>query len=354
MLRHLFRHALRTVSALIIIATALAYLSPWVHPGRFGWFSFFGTAFPWWVILNLLMGGFWLVRWSRYAIYHAIILAVGSGYITLFWSFNGIGAIPVIPERHMTICSHNLGGMFRYAKVVSGEVVTQKADQYADFLRQHGNPDVLCTQETRADFYKALATRMGYEHVFNLKKGTVILSRLPMEAGGDIPFGTTSNSSLWVHVRLPDGQLIRVYNVHLQSNKVSTDAEKVAETGQMDDAGTWKKIWSMLRRVDRATTVRVEQAERLRQHILDCPQSVVVCGDFNDTPNSYVYRHVSEGFTDTWQVAGQGMGTTFAGVLPMLRIDYILTDPKYKVVRCEVARTDDWSDHYPVIATMSF
>jgi endonuclease/exonuclease/phosphatase family metal-dependent hydrolase len=352
MIRLLFKNIFRTMSVLLIVATGLSYLSPWVHPGRFGWLTFFGTAFPWWVLLNLLMAGFWLVRWSRYAIYHIVMLAAGWTYITCFWGLNGLGSLPALPEQHVTIATHNLGGMFRYTKGDLATAVARKAALYADFLKKNGNPDILCTQETRADFYKELATLMDYKHVFNLKKGTVILSRLPLEAGGDIPFGDTHNSTLWVQAILPDGQTVRLYNVHLQSNKVTNDAERVIENGQLDDQGTWRKILGMLRRVDGATHVRTDQAERLRKHMLACPHPVVVCGDFNDTPNSYVYRHVSEGLTDTYQAVGRGVGTTFAGVLPMLRIDYVLTDPKFRPVRCVIERNNEWSDHYPVVVTL--
>ena len=68
-----------------------------------------------------------------------------------------------------------------------------------------------------------------------------------------------------------------------------------------------------------------------------------LCGDLNDTPNSYVYGILSEGLTDTFRERGLGIGTTFSGALPFLRIDYVLTDPRIKVYSCRVAR-GPWSD----------
>jgi endonuclease/exonuclease/phosphatase family metal-dependent hydrolase len=218
-------------------------------------------------------------------------------------------------------------------------------------LTQHGAPDILCTQETRGKFYRLLAEKMGYTHTFNLKKGTVILSKYPMEAGGDIPFGATANSTLWVDIRVGN-DLIRVYSVHLQSNKVSVDTEKVLE--EADEVGhehTLRGINRVVGKVGRATAVRAEQALRLREHVLKSPHPFLLCGDLNDTPTSYVYALLADGLCDTFREKGSGIGTTFGGVLPMLRIDYILTDPAFKTYTCRTVR-GPYSDHYPVFAEM--
>ena len=77
-----------------------------------------------------------------------------------------------------------------------------------------------------------------------------------------------------------------------------------------------------------------------------------MCGDFNDTPNSYVYARLSEGLNDTFRDKGLGFGTTFGGALPMLRIDYILTDRDIKTYSCRTVRDGGFSDHYPVFVTV--
>jgi endonuclease/exonuclease/phosphatase family metal-dependent hydrolase len=73
-----------------------------------------------------------------------------------------------------------------------------------------------------------------------------------------------------------------------------------------------------------AFAMRARQAEILREHIAASPHPVIVCGDFNDTPLSYSYRLMSKGLKDSFMEKGWGLGTTYAGALPALRIDYIL------------------------------
>lgn len=344
----LLTKAVRVLSTLVIVLTFLSYVCPWVNPAHFRWLAFFGTAFPWLLIFNIVLMLFWLWARNRFSIYHFVIIAFGWTYVTGFVGFD-FGKNKV-PEEAVTVATHNLGALFRGQKVTDASRY-KKANAYAQFLKENGLPDILCTQETTRKFFPLLAAKMGYEHTFNLKKGTVIFSRFPMEAGGDIPFGDgTANSTLWVDVRIGE-RLVRVYNVHLQSNKVTTDTEKVIEDADLDEEETWHDIGSVLDRVGSATSLRALQAQRLREHIEACPHPVIVCGDFNDTPNSYVYALLSQGLTDTFREKGGGLGTTFAGVLPLLRIDYVLTDPGFKTYDYHRVR-GPYSDHYPVFVEL--
>jgi endonuclease/exonuclease/phosphatase family metal-dependent hydrolase len=344
MVRALMKYALQLVSAAVAVCTLLAYASPHINPVSFPWFSFFGTAFPWLLFANLALMAVWASRFNRFALYHLGLVVVGWQYVTGFIGFNGGGATAV-PDKAITVATHNLGALFR-GKKVTDALREKTADAYVAFWKKNGVPDILCTQETSGKFYRLVAEKLGYEHTFNLKKGTVILSKYPMEAGGDIPFGKTLNSTLWVDVRLGN-RTVRVYNVHLQSNRVTTDAEKVIEDADLEKEETWHEISSVLGRVGSATKRRVEQAERLRDHMAECPYPVILSGDFNDTPNSYVYHLLSEGMNDTFRDKALGFGTTFAGILPFLRIDYILTDPRFTTYTCRTLR-GDFSDHYPV------
>lgn len=342
-MRTLLTTLLKFSSALVAMMTLLSYLSPYINPSLFPYVAFFGTAFPWLLLSNVALLLLWAWHRHRFALYHIGILVAGWPYITGFF---GLRFAPnQVQENAVSIATHNLGALWRDQKVTD-ELREKTADAYAQFLKENGAPDILCTQETSGAFYRLLAAKLGYEHTFNLKKGTVILSKFPMEAGGDIPFGKTANSTLWVDLRIHD-RIVRVYNVHLQSNRVTNDTEKVLEEAELENEATWHDIRTVLAKVGRATRLRAEQAQRLREHLEACKYPAIVCGDFNDTPNSYVYRLLSRDLTDTFREKGVGRGTTFAGVLPMLRIDYVLTDPAFHTFSCRTVR-GHFSDHYPV------
>ncbi len=344
----LLRSIVRITSFIVVVMTMLAYLCPMVNPVTFRWLAFLGTAYPWLLAANVVLLVIWSWRKNRFALYHLGIILLGWEYLTGFVGFDF--AKDTVPENAITVATHNLGGLFR-GKKMTDALREKTAGEYAQFLKENGDPDILCTQETSGKFYPLLAAKMGYAYNFNLQKGTVILSRYPMEGGGEIPFGKTANSTLWVDVRI-DQQIIRVYSVHLQSNKVTNDTEKVIEDRELNDSETIHEIGSVLGRVGSATTVRAEQAQRLRDHIQRCPRPVLVCGDFNDTPNSYVYALLSPGLTDTFREKGLGFGTTFAGVLPFLRIDYILLEKSCKTLSCRTVH-GNFSDHYPVFVSFT-
>ncbi|MCC6279467.1 MAG: endonuclease/exonuclease/phosphatase family protein [Saprospiraceae bacterium] len=346
----LFRHALQMISVVVVTFTLLAYACPLVNPSTFTWLAFFGTAFPWLLLGNLFLALWWAWRRNRFALYHLGIILLGWQFVTGFIGFD-FGK-DTIPESALIVATHNIGEIFKGGKLTE-EMYEKRAAAYAHYLQESGNPDLLCTQETSGKFYRLLAKKMGYEHTYNLKKGTVILSRYPIETGGEIPFGKTYNSTLWADIRI-DNKLVRLYNVHLQSNKVTQTTEKVVEKGGLDDEETWHDIGYVLDKVGNATEIRAEQALRLREHIAACKYPVIVCGDFNDTPNSYVYALLSEGLDDTFREKGLGPGTTFAGVLPLLRIDYVLAEKSFTTYSCRVGRDSDFSDHFPVFVALGF
>jgi endonuclease/exonuclease/phosphatase family metal-dependent hydrolase len=349
-MRYLLKNAVKILSVIILFLTLLAYVCPHVNPEKFSWLAFFGTAFPWLLLANIFLVGIWAWRFNRFALYHIGILIFGWHYITGFIGFDfGKDALP---ENSFAVATHNIGGVWYGQHIISDSLREATAEQYLRFWQKNSLPDVLCLQEVTVKFYHSLEKKLGYEHSFNLKKGTVIFSRYPIEAGGEVPFDDTKNSSLWADIRI-EGKLVRIYNVHLQSNKVTSTTEKVIKDPELDKKKTWRSIGSVVKRVGGATSLRAEQAQRVRQHIEASPNPVIVCGDFNDTPNSYVYAHLSKGLTDTFRQKGLGLGTTFAGILPFLRIDYVLSEKTFATHSCTTIRGGE-SDHYPVVAALGF
>ena len=85
----------------------------------------------------------------------------------------------------------------------------------------------------------------------------------------------------------------------------------------------------------------------MADHIQKSPYPVIVCGDFNDTPVSYAYRQVRGNLKDAFVESGWGISNTYNGVLPSIRIDYILFDQKIKAVNYNRDKVI-FSDHFPV------
>ena len=94
------------------------------------------------------------------------------------------------------------------------------------------------------------------------------------------------------------------------------------------------------------------QAELFLKHRNECQYKMVVCGDFNNTAFSYVYRKLKAGLNDTFKEAGNGFGRSYDFKFFPVRIDFILSDEAFSVNGFK-SYNQHYSDHYPIMATLS-
>jgi endonuclease/exonuclease/phosphatase family metal-dependent hydrolase len=86
------------------------------------------------------------------------------------------------------------------------------------------------------------------------------------------------------------------------------------------------------------------------EHIRESPYPVIVCGDFNDTPFSYTYNELAKELKNAFVEAGSGIGATYNGPLPFLRIDNQFHSEELKAAGYETHYEMGLSDHFPISA----
>ena len=114
----------------------------------------------------------------------------------------------------------------------------------------------------------------------------------------------------------------RIYNVHLQSIKLSK-AEEELEGFIGEDTSKDFDVINVIRKLKVAYQKRAEQARKIISHMKKSPHPIIVCGDFNDTPMSYTYNQFDRLLNDAFRNSSWGIGRTYMGRLPAGRIDYI-------------------------------
>jgi endonuclease/exonuclease/phosphatase family metal-dependent hydrolase len=101
---------------------------------------------------------------------------------------------------------------------------------------------------------------------------------------------------------------------------------------------------------------RVAQAQAITQLIGTPPESVILLGDLNATPDAPEIRTLVEVLVDSWEEAGVGVGHTIPSEDPNRRIDYILQSSDV-VARAVAVVTSPLaasaSDHLPVVADVA-
>ncbi len=326
---------LRGLNLLLICLTFLCYLSPFVDPSSFWVFSIFGMAYPWLLLFNMLFVLFWIFSRKWYFLFSVGCIILGWNH---FQSFVGLNTPLPKNKEEITIMTMNSMSYYNLKGTTK-----ERFDQTINNV----NPDIIVLQETSNRFQ--LISKKDYPHLHKPKnKSLAIYSKYPFVNKGNMNIGNTANGCVFADIKIK-GKEIRVYNAHLQSNRVSRDASKLKKEGDLQKKETWQGIKGMLGKFVKTAAIRSDQAKEIVSHLKKSKHPVVVCGDFNDTPLSYTYQLFSNVLKDGFKERAAGIGTTYGGTIPVLRIDYIWTDPKFQVNSHKIIR-ENFSDHYPVIS----
>ncbi|NRB63815.1 MAG: endonuclease/exonuclease/phosphatase family protein [Saprospiraceae bacterium] len=179
-----------------------------------------------------------------------------------------------------------------------------------------------------------------------------IISKYPLEDTGYEYFTNNANGILWGTVQTPYGPLA-VYSFHLQSNRISGLADQIVhESSTFSLARTIRTFWSMLEGYKNAALIRTDQGQRINQLVKAQTLPFILGGDLNDVPQSNTYHLIRKGMQDAFKASGRGLGITYAGHLPSLRIDYVFAGPSIDV-KSNFVGEKTFSDHYPVVAKIS-
>ena len=150
----------------------------------------------------------------------------------------------------------------------------------------------------------------------------------------------TQYAYLFAEIRPSEGKPFNVMNVHLQSPELSRQQKGAKSAPSILGHTTARQIWQLFE------VLRVAQG-------LDDP--LLIAGDFNSTPNTWVHGQMRQLFRDAHRRRGRGIGASrwFGGWLPV-RIDYLYA-----------SRAMDWrgktraydaggcSDHHPVMGWLN-
>jgi endonuclease/exonuclease/phosphatase family metal-dependent hydrolase len=144
----------------------------------------------------------------------------------------------------------------------------------------------------------------------------------------------------------------RIFNVHLQSLKFTPTNLNYIDSPSLESREDIEKSQSVIGKIKIGFLKRKAQAELVKEEIDRSPYRVILCGDFNDVPNSYAYATIGKGLQNAFVEKGSGIGRTFSGISSTLRIDNIFLDEDFTVEQFTKINKK-LSDHYPVITDIS-
>ncbi|MBI1305110.1 MAG: hypothetical protein GC181_00690 [Bacteroidetes bacterium] len=324
----------------IIAGLLLSYLAPFINPKHFWPIVFFGLTFQIWYIAGILM---WIPAFNRglkRGMIMTAVLLMGLPYVHRMVGFSG-DKNP--GEHNLNVVSFNTWGFGKDK---------QNPDRIAQFLDSN-QVDFATLFELNQDYGKVKPKTLPYKRsnaVHGWYCGVQIFSRYPIIRSENLPLPSTYSDAIFTDI-VRDKDTIRIYSLHLESNRIKPDDYHKMKQLNLDD-NYQVHAQGIVRRLKQASQKRAGQSDLLSQHMSTSPYPVIICMDLNDTPNSYAYRQLRGDRSDSFVEGGQGWGATYQKPFPFLRIDYILHDPYF---RCTSFRKYSGinSDHQLIFARLT-
>lgn len=353
---------------LATICYLLACFVPFFNPGVYWFIGLLGLVFPILLVIMLIFCLYWTIKKSKWAFLSIAALLFGWRQISVSFGLHPICKFNEAKSPDaVRILTWNLSSWGETSKNNRS-----KADSHFEMINsiKGAHADILCFQEyvftNRIQFRDSVIPELkddGYKYAFFVKAsysmklfktahvtGVVILSKYPIIDTGHFEYSENNYAEplIYADIKVKENT-IRVFTTHLQSVRFEEyDYEalhNLKEPGHASVNQSRAVVWKL----KQAYKKRSLQSEELHRKIIKSPYPAVLCGDFNDPPNSYTYFTAKGDLQDAFLKAGFGFGRSYRYLSPTLRIDYILADKKLHIEQFKIIEVP-YSDHYPLVA----
>jgi endonuclease/exonuclease/phosphatase family metal-dependent hydrolase len=367
-LRKFTKRFLILLNVLVCILFLLCCCNSFLHPDRWWFIALLAFFFPLFLVVLLGFFIFWLFASVRLAPISAVCLLIGWQNIHAFFGFSLAGQdFSRKDSTHIRIMTWNVRRWdeFSLKKTASSGHRLPMMELVA---RQ--NADLLCFQEfyepvdsTKSNI-RYIRTQLGYPYFFfsrdnrnrnsKYETGIVIFSKYPIIAKTQAHFKKDSlqktESLIAADVDI-NGQIIRLYTTHLQSVLFKTKDFRNVEIIENAEDSMLEASRSVAKKLKNALGLRGYQADAVRKQLDMSPYPLVICGDFNDVPNSYTYFHIRGDLQDAFIAKCLGIGRSYKAISPTLRIDYILPSKDFQVIQ-SMKLNSAYSDHNAMLTDL--
>ncbi len=338
----------------------ITYLAPHVSPAHFWPLALLAFTYPYQLVVHIGFLGWWAFFRPKRMLLSGIALLLGWGHVGDHVQFFGRGAPgQEVAGDGVKLMSYNV----RVFDLYNWTHNDRTRDAIFELFHRE-DADILCLQEffhspnkryfrTKDDLLKNFRYTHVHDHYpqhgrYDSHFGVATFSTRPIVARGVIDFPNPNNQCIWSDIQM-DGDTIRVYNAHLASYHFGNDDYSFIASLDSDMPGDTLRRGGLriLNRLREGVLRRVGEVDRIVEHMARSPHPVVYCGDMNDVPMSRAYGQLRDQLQDAFTESGRGLGGTYIGRLPSLRIDHILHSPGLESWDFRTL-PDELSDHRPL------
>jgi endonuclease/exonuclease/phosphatase family metal-dependent hydrolase len=353
---------------LVCLLFLIACCNSFLHPDKWWFISLLAFFFPLFLALLLVFLFFWIFISPRYALISGVCLLLGWQNIHAFFGFSLAGHD--FTRKDSTCIRIMTWNVRRWDEFNTKKIGT--AGHRLPMLELVGKQraDILCLQEfyEPADSGKSniryIRNQLQFPYYFfwrdfhfhfnKYETGIIIFSKYPIVGtsrtyfNADTIMKTESLISADINV---NGKVIRVFTTHLQSVLFKSKDFRNLEIIRNADDSILQASRSLAKKLRDALGLRGYQADTVRKQLDASPLPLVICGDFNDVPNSYTYFHIRGNLQDAFISKCFGIGRSYIYISPTLRIDYILPSRDF-IVQQTMKLSSPFSDHHAVITDL--
>lgn len=346
--------ALSIVSSLVVVTAAyIEHLSPEVQPIP----ALLGLAFPIFALSTTLLFIVLLLIYPRYSLVSLVALLLSIPAMRQY--------CPINRGNDRLLTNRPGFSMLTYNTYHFVDVEKEALNDHIDYNRTlqniiNANADIVAIQEKSSSRFKENKrlkfTAEQIEHINQLYPYQIlqsrgqILSKYPVRLVSDTIFTKTAFTT--VFEADIDGHKVTIINNHLQSiGFTKDDKDLYVELTTRPDSLESKigEAKLLTRKLLDAFQQRASQVEAVDSIARSIGGNIILCGDINDTPNSYSYHVLSKNRRDTYLDLGTGPGYTYLANRMWVRIDYLFYEGDMEARYVNVIEKRS-SDHYPVYA----
>jgi endonuclease/exonuclease/phosphatase family metal-dependent hydrolase len=247
---------------------------------------------------------------------------------------------PAVKKQMFDIINEYQPDIACFQEMVAEDSTVKDHGHVDEFLQKLNFNNYFYSYNNKEDFW-------GYAHF-----GIIIFSKYPIINKQTVSWYPHDYNSIFQYVDIVKaGDTVRFFNIHLQSLRFSRSNLKYLDKPSVEDDNAFKESKNIIGKFKTGFLKRQKQADRIREEVEKSPYPVIISGDFNDVPNSYAYHTIGKGFNNAFVEKGGGLGRTFSGISPVLRIDNIFADKKIEVLQFQLIKKK-LSDHFPILADL--
>ncbi|WP_281625605.1 endonuclease/exonuclease/phosphatase family protein [Segatella salivae] len=354
MMRNLKRFSLQMVAganlATILVMLLVGY-SDRLNPIKHQVLANAGLVFPVFLIINFGFLAFWLCFKKKGALLPLAGYLVCYGPVRTYIPFN----IPQsVPDKAIKVMSYNVWSFAGWKRYADGKF------PILEYIKEQ-HPDILCMQEAmtneigqhRVD--AVLDKLYAYKDTLRYSQTSdciALYSRYPIVSHERISYPSKGNLSGAFEVKIGNDTVIIVNN-HLETTGLSNEDKREFKSlvkGDLKVTAAKQTSYRLVDKLGDASAKRAVQADAVARYISNhSDKSMIVCGDFNDTPISYARHTIAKNLIDCYVSTGNGPGVSYHAGGMYVRIDHIMCTKDWQPYACKVDHSIGESDHYPIV-----